>query len=667
MDFPCFLFTVLTAYIFYPCQEHSTSAGPVVQQPPPKYVTALSGGGVNRGPGVSSHSVGQQQQTAVSMVGTPTGYTATTTTGATATYTIVPTEAVVSQGLTAIAVQQPPSATNTRAIKPVTLPIKDSVVQPGAGSRPPPQPARTIHYIIEPLVQAATTPIIYSQTAGVPVSVTHTQPSSAVYRTEIQSSKSSMPVTTTKPFAIVPAHPTASIEIQGIAVNQQGTPLISPQVQLGYGPVSTAPYFQTVVTPSSDAKHSIHTPTGSSSSTKQTKENARMSPTVNNCLTHQQNNHEKAQLEEIGKNISNAFASSSEQMLIAAFEDAWKKFQANGKRYQSPKTGGGGPRKTGGQSETGGKPIPPPNAEVVSVPGTTSRLSLIRPTYSRSKISVVQSPGHDQLVCVSADAAQTRLAVATTPDHMQSKQHPVQIIYCSSPSVQQQQLVYTPGRGGTEYSVHAVAPSSSQASYDAVKHQQHRGVGGKSVMGPKTAQVQTSGIYIPGHASEVSLKNTQQQPTTVVIEPVGSGGGLNKSGVVHAPRGQQPIIINERGIPVKQPEQVAVQHLSVLKKPQTILIGGGVDHQRVASKLQQNVGTPVGNGAAVKAARQCALCAKEATYLCSGCHRIWYCGKDCQVCKLSIRYQNSVYPRNVCLCSLCILLIKDKCYVSHRS
>jgi hypothetical protein len=585
------------------------TSSPALQQPPQKSVPGASEGAKQIQSRPEAGSI--RSQTPVSVATTPTGYTSTGV--GTAAYTIIPTDTVASGGqgvTTAIAV--PPPVT-TRAIKPGTLQIKDSattVVPPHTAAAP------TIHYIIEPLVQAATTPVIYSQTTGVPV-VTHTQPSSAnvpVYHTEIASSKSPMPVTTTKPYAIVSAQPTASIEIQGFAVNQQGTPLISPQVQFGYGSVSTAPYIQTVVTPSSNAKHSIHTMAGSSSSAKQCKisEMARMSPTARSASSHPQT-HEKSQLEEIGKNISDAFATSSEQMLIAAFEDAWKKFQANGRRYQAPKSGS---RKTGGQPETGGKPIPPPNAEVVSVPGTSSRLSLIRPTYSRSKMPVVQS-APDQLVCVPADAAaHTRLAVTTTPD-LQQKQHPMQIIYCSSPSVQQQ--VYN---GGSEYSgpaLYTVAPNNAQ-SYNVVQHQLHRG--GKSV-GSKITQVHTSGIYIPAHASDVSLKN--QQPTAVVVEPVATGG-LSKS-MVHAPRSQQPIIVNDRGVPVKQQEQVAVQHLSVLKKSQTIVIGGG-DHQQVGGKLQQKA-TSVGS--AGKVTRQCALCTKEATYLCSGCHRIWYCGKDCQL------------------------------------
>lgn len=596
----------------------------VVQQQAQKAVTPHSGG-VKQ---TQSRPVASQTPVpVVPMVATPTGYPQPLAPADGTTAYIIPTEAVVSAGQSVAIAVPPPTA--GRAVKPGSLPIKESVVQPAA--RPPPPPpaaAPAVHYIIEPLVPGATTPVIYGQTTEVPVAVTRTQPSLAnlpVYHTEVAASKS-MPVTTTKPYAIVPAQPTASIEIQGIAVNQQGTPLISPQVHLGYGAVSTTPYIQTVVTPSSDVKLAPQTATGSPSNPKLSKistGSTQMSQTVKSSSSHTrtQDQQASAQLEEIGKNISDAFASSNEQMLIAAFEDAWKKFQANGKRYQSSNSSSG--RKTGGQTETVGKPIPPPNAEVVSVPGTTSRLSLIRPTYSRSKMPGVQSSAPaDQLVCVPAET-QTRLTVAApvVGDLQQKQQHSVQFIYCSAPSVQPQVYPGASEHPGT--ALYAVAPNNARSPYEHIVKQPHRS--GKLV-GSRTTQVQSSGIYIPAHASDISL-TSKHQPTAVVVEPV-TAGGLNKS-VVHVPRSQQQIIINERGIPVKQPEQVAVQHLSVLKtKPQTIVISG--DHQQ---KQQKAPVATASVAAAGKAARQCALCTKEATYLCSGCHRIWYCGKECQVCK----------------------------------
>ena len=551
--------------------------------------------GVQQKPGAAKQQTrlgagsGQTPASVVPVVATPTGYTQplAPTGSPTAPYTIIPAESVVSGGQ-GVARSVPHSATN-RAVKPGTLPIKD--------------PAPAVHYIFEPLVPTASTPIIYSQTTGVPVGVTKTSSANpAVYHTEVVSSKP-MPVTTTKPYAIVPAQPTASIEIQGIAVNQQGTPLISSPVQLGYGTVSSTPYIHTVVTPSSGVRQLPAHTISSARTSKIFSESGRISQ-QNTPLSHQRvpDNQATAQLEEIGKNISDAFASSSEQMLIAAFEDAWKKFQANGKRYQSASNNA--TQKTMVQSNTFAKSIPPPNAEVVSVPGTSSRLSLIRPTYSRSKMPTVQSTA-DQLMCVSPDT-QSGLAVAAPVGDLQQNQQSVQILYSVSPQT------YTRGSECPVTTLYAVAPNSAQSPYDHMMKHSHLRQGR-----PKTSQVQTSGIYVPAHGNDIVAA---KQQTAVVIEQVGGGSVLGSKSVVQTPRSQHQIFLSER---VKQQEPVAaVQHLSVLK-PQPAVVGDPQVKQR---------GTTAAPAPAGKAPRQCALCAKEATYLCSGCHRIWYCGKDCQVC-----------------------------------
>ena len=68
------------------------------------------------------------------------------------------------------------------------------------------------------------------------------------------------------------------------------------------------------------------------------------------------------------------------------------------------------------------------------------------------------------------------------------------------------------------------------------------------------------------------------------------------------------------------PRAAAIQHRSVLRKIQPVENGGGyVEKPRETQP------------AVSKIVRQCSLCSKEATYLCSGCRGVWYCGKDCQV------------------------------------
>ncbi len=74
-------------------------------------------------------------------------------------------------------------------------------------------------------------------------------------------------------------------------------------------------------------------------------------------------------------------ANPKEDYLMSNFDDAWKKFKANGHCYKSVSK----PPSVATTPQV--RPYAPPNAEVVSVPGhVTSRLSLIRPVGQRQRI-----------------------------------------------------------------------------------------------------------------------------------------------------------------------------------------------------------------------------------------------------------------------------------------
>lgn len=459
--------------------------------------------------------------------------------------------------------------TTRRAIPPGSLPINSTAVvvqQPAA-----------VKYIIEPGVPAASTSVVYSQTASIPA-VTSSQATTSVlptsiYHVQAPNAKSTQ-VTTTKPYAIVPAQPTTSVEIPGIAVDQQGTPVVSAQLPVGY---SVTPYIHAAVTPTADpaaTKQIAYTTEKKPSSTnvphsKPSSKIVSVSNRGNNHTERALSEQTLANLDEIGKRISEAFVNCSEQMLIAAFEDAWRRFQANGKKYQTTATS----RRIGNTETAVSRPVPP-NAEVVSVPGTSSRLSLIRPTYSRSKISAPKA-NSDQLMHVS-DAQQLPIQNLGTPS--QQKQQ-VQYLYCP------------------DYPIYAIAPNSTQPPHDQLKQGQ-------------TYQVQSSGVYIP--------VCTSQNNNTIVLEQV--------IGSKKQPLGQQvsrnQIALTEKAVSIQQGAH-QVQHCSALRKtqPNTVVENGGY------SVIKQK------DSSTVKTVRQCAQCTKEATYLCSGCHRIWYCGKDCQVYK----------------------------------
>lgn len=508
-------------------------------------------------------------------------YTQTVTQDGTA-YTIIPADAVV-QGGQGVAIAMPPR----RAIPPGSLPIKSSTVVVQQASQP-------VKYIIEPAVPAASTSVVYSQTASIPSSqATASALPTSIYQLQTPNTQSTA-VTTTKPYAIVPAQPTASVEIPAIT---QGTPIISAQLPVGYIPAGT-PYIPAAVTPTADpstTKQVVYT----AEKKPQSNPTSKIASMGNRVSQVNKYNHHTertlseqaiANLDEIGKRIGEAFANCSEQMLIAAFEDAWRRFQSNGKRYQ---TAAATSRRIGNTETAVTRPVPP-NAEVVSVPGTSSRLSLIRPTYSRSKISASKATP-DQLVHVS----NTQPAIQNLGTVSQQKHQQVQYLYCPNGSSQPQ--VY---QVSSDYPIYAIAPNSTQPSQEQ----------GQGHSAHKTYQVQSSGVYVP-----VSSMSTNNQATTIVLEQViGSG----------KPMGQQQFTRNQVALadktaPVQQaPDPIAVQHCNVLRKtqPTAVLENGGY------SVIKQKDSSTVS-----KTTRQCAACTKEATYLCSGCHRIWYCGKDCQV------------------------------------
>ena len=152
-------------------------------------------------------------------------------------------------------------------------------------------------------------------------------------------------VNTTKPYAIVNALPTTT--------------------GMGMYPRQLGPYEGAVIvrspTQTDKPKTTIHTPPPPPPPP----------PPTSSCEgpSDDLNSH----LQTINKNISAAFTSSNEDMLVTAFEDAWKKFQANGPRYSS-------------KPVATARSIAPPNAEVVPISGAIpSRLSLVRPAGQRPR------------------------------------------------------------------------------------------------------------------------------------------------------------------------------------------------------------------------------------------------------------------------------------------
>ena len=496
-----------------------------------------------------------------------------------------------------------------------------------------------VQYVLETV--APTTPptsVLHTRKAGtpaieasVPVVAKNLQQKS-VYHMQAPpqtiNGKTTPPIAAAKTYAIVPAQPTTPLEIHSIAVDQGGVPVVNQPLPAQYSVVPGTQYIQAAITPPVDHSHTMSKPVaipmvknhasvpGSTHQVRAPVTSIAGKPD-NAPATRVYHHHPEDEdvtsisapvppnLNEIGKKIGDAFANCSEEMLIAAFEDAWKKFQANGKKYEALTL------KSRNSKVFVGKPTIPPNAEVVSVPGASSRLSLVRPTYSRPKL--VPKPSADQVI---VSDPQPSPAVAQQPPQQQQQQQ-VQYIYSYAPNTSQPQLYIQPV--SSDYAIYTISPNNAQhPQAQAHPHPQAPHVQPQTLVqpqgqiqgqaAPKTYQVQTSGVFIPAHATERDLNGS---PVVVQSVPVVGSPQPVPSAPKQAPRVQKNM--PERSQAVQQAHPV--QHHTVVRKVRT---EAGV----YPLKPREPVTKPT---------RQCALCDKEATYLCSGCRGVWYCGKDCQV------------------------------------
>lgn len=234
--------------------------------------------------------------------------------------------------------------------------------------------------VVKPPV-APSTSVTYSQgtSATYPYTLatpTHAQqqPNVVYYASAVHSTESppnsgkNTPVSglsTTKPYAYVPALPSAEASKRGIPEHRVTVPHVQqigghPSVQSvrqlpGSQLLQSAPQLSASIpvpgiTASKAMKevghvYAVHqnakaTPrptvatayttmtTGIKSAVKESEVGRRLHGTANAA----------AEIQEITKKIGDAFANCSEEKLISAFEEAWKKFQANGRRYEALST-----------------------------------------------------------------------------------------------------------------------------------------------------------------------------------------------------------------------------------------------------------------------------------------------------------------------------------------
>lgn len=299
-------------------------------------------------------------------------------------------------------------------------------------------------------------------------------------------------------------------------------------------------------------------------------------------------------LKSITKNIQDAFVESNEKKLMAAFEDAWKKFQANGKKYEhvaqqvkrhvQPIIG----EET--QRTVKVKVVPPPSKTsspvVQAVPVCVGQ----GPTPAVST-SIVQLAG-------SSHAATPGMGLGPAP--FMSSPPPYYVVYAAPQPSPQIHIAVPPvqGRMQTPPDMQFVQQQPSSGSEYALY----------TTMQPSQAKnlVQTAGVYFPSsmvhppgnaqhHAQRASNAASQAQSVPKPTE---------QSHAVHSP--------SPSSVPIPTKQASTPNHgFGPLSKLQP----SSAPSQKVKSK----------------SIRICSRCGNEATYLCSGCQQEWYCGRDCQV------------------------------------
>lgn len=499
---------------------------------------------------------------------TPTAYTSVAQDAAT-TYLIPTTPGTPGQeGKQVTYAVLSPQGTHQQPIQYV---IKEGVYKPPESASPI-SSAHTAHYMPVP---PSTSPVVYTQPIShASVSQAHRKTGVLYYPPHVQphtNTTKSIPASTatTKPYAIVSAQPTQAEYRRAVAQQASGhtgSQLATVGLVQGTQTVMTTP--QTVggevgarganVTYSIQKKAPPILPKASVGSRPAS--HSFVAPENGNGHHSPQTEIMSSHLQAISKKIGAAFSQCNEEMLIAAFEDAWKKFQANGRKYESL-------AHSSKASIT--KTHIPPNAEVVAVPGTSSRVSLVRASAGRPKPIAPK-------------------AVPTTPVTHAT----IPVTQATSQNPQQQQYIYTYTTNTTQPQVIIQPISSDYAIYTVAPKQQ------------KTYQVQTAGLFYPAQASETSTKPDAAPPQQIVIaQPVQQAPVPTVTQQVLTERAA-PIRGSPVGVPVPTPSHPSRRH-----------------HDSAPPRRRSGS----------KSTRMCALCSKEATYLCSGCRSEWYCGRECQV------------------------------------
>ena len=360
-------------------------------------------------------------------------------------------------------------------------------------------------------------------------------------------------------------------------------------------------------------------------------------------LLHDETSTELADhLRKLSHRYGKEFDSLGKEKLMEIFDDAWKKFQVNGRKYEVF-------TKHKKIARTANMEVVTP---IVAVPAASP--PILSPQKGRL---VVQRQPQQQYITVNGPSP-TTMAAATpvsTPSHPLPPLAPinsgVNYAYATYPNpaaatMQQQQPVIV---GATPNVINLVEAPSPPPLSSSQLNRHH--------------QIQTSGVFIPPpssnpHTVTVLPSNMptaiprqlpplphqrilkpkpqmqQMQPSIPQMQPSipqmsQSRGSSSSTSSLSSSSGA---VLIQRPIVAPSEHDIALAATAQPRR-QTRVSGGAL------TPVVTRTPHPVGNGSVVRRRtssltgqpHSCARCERDATYLCSGCHMEWYCSRDCQV------------------------------------
>ena len=358
-------------------------------------------------------------------------------------------------------------------------------------------------------------------------------------------------------------------------------------------------------------------------------------------------------LRKLSSRYGKEFESLGKEKLMEIFHEAWKKFQSNGRKYDAF---------TKQQKTTR-----PSNSEVHASPPSTTPASSIVVTPTQRARHVIRGQQVIQTVPVQAAAVPpTNTHPAARPSSLPPLAPTTsagEYVYAyATPEPLRQQPVIVPSGNSNQANIINLTdippPPLSSSSSSSSSAQQSR-----------FQQIQTSGVFVPPpspndhrqqpvHGMAVVSSSTpatvvrsphqrllKPKPSTQSSVPAGytRASSTSSTSSLSSSSSSSSVVLIQRPIVAPSEQDIALAAAAATHQPRSSAgsVGSATSVVVRTPSGSSNVGSRrrSSSGSNMKQSRVCALCGKDATYLCSGCHTEWYCSRDCQV-----RGHNAVCP-----------------------